>query len=146
MTAPASQTGREMSERESRSFLAANDNGVLSLGVESRGYGFPISYSYGEDTDRVVLGFVAAPESKKREFAAETEQATFTVYDHEDIDAWKSVIVEGPIRLVNEDDAAHRVPDLFWEGDEDQVLNLDDFERTWYELRIESISGRHSSQ
>ncbi len=145
MTTPSPQTGSEMSERESRSFLTANDNGVLSLGVEDRGYGFPISYAYGEGDDSVVLGFVAEPGSKKREFAAETERATFTVYEHDDVDDWRSVIVEGPIRLVEADDA-YSVPDLFWEGDDAEVVNLDAFERTWYELEIASVSGRRSTQ
>lgn len=144
MTTAPPQTGGEMSERESRSFLAANDNGVLSLGVGDRGYGFPISYTYDEDADSVVLGFVAEAGSRKREFAAETDHATFTVYEHDDVDAWQSVIVEGAIERVEADDA-YRVPDLFWEGDDDQVVNLDAFERTWYELEIATISGRRST-
>jgi nitroimidazol reductase NimA-like FMN-containing flavoprotein (pyridoxamine 5'-phosphate oxidase superfamily) len=139
-----------MSERETRSFLESNDHGVLSLGVENRGYGFPISYTYDEANARILLGFVSPPESKKREFAAEADKATFTVYTHEDVDSWKSAIVEGPIRPVDGDDTSHRVPDIVFsreredaDGD-DGVVNLDKFERTWYELRIDAISGRWS--
>jgi len=144
MTTPSSPVGQEMSERDARAFLASKDNGVLSLGVENDGYGFPIAYSFDPADDHVVLGFVARPDSKKRAFADGTETATFTVYDFDDVDAWRSVIVEGTVSRTD-DDGSNRVPDIFYERENDaEVVNLDSFERTWYELAIESIPGRQS--
>lgn len=146
MTTPSSPVGQEMSERDARSFLASKDNGVLSLGVENDGYGFPIAYSFDPAADHVVLGFVARPDSKKRAFADSTDTATFTVYDFDDVDAWRSVIVEGTVSRTDDEDDSKRVPDIFYEreDDGDEFVNLDSFERTWYELDIDSISGRQS--
>lgn len=139
-----------MSDRETEEFLAARDHGVLSLGVENRGYGFPISYTYDPEDDRIVLGFVNTPGGKKQEFATETDEATFTVYTHEDVDSWEGVVATGPIRPVEDVDDSYRVPDLFFnqEGDDadDQMVNLDEFDRTWYELRIDTLSGRRSGE
>lgn len=144
MTTPSSPVGQEMSDQEAKSFLATKDNGVLSLGVENDGYGFPIAYSFDDPDDNLVLGFVARPPSKKQVFADETETATFTVYEFGDVDVWRSVIVEGAISRLD-DDSSHRVPDIFYQDDSDEIVNLDEFDRTWYELEIESISGRQSS-
>lgn len=144
MTTPPSAVGQAMSERDARSFLASKDNGVLSLGVDDVGYGFPIAYSFDDAADHLVLGFVTHPPSKKRRFADDTETATFTVYEFGDVDVWRSVIVEGAIERLD-DDQAHRVPDIFYQqADDDEIVNLDEFDRTWYELEIESISGRQS--
>lgn len=150
MATPPSQTGQEMSDREARSFLTANDTGVLSLGVENRGYGFPISYTYDGDSDRIVLGFVSPPESKKQEFATATDEATFTVYTYDDVDSWKSVIVTGPIHALGEEDDSLDVPDLFFQRDtedgENRLTNLDEFDRAWYELQFDTLSGRHGGE
>lgn len=147
MTEPSTPVGQSMSDDEARSFLASRDNGVLSLGVDDDGYGFPIAHSFEADDDVLVLGFVTSPPSRKREFADATDTATFTVYEFGDVDAWRSVVVEGSIDRVDDPDDAHRVPDVFYQRDDDgEIVNLDGFERTWYELQIESISGRRSGE
>lgn len=138
-----------MSEQEVKSFLAANDIGVLALGVDDRAYGFPISYTYDEAAHRVLLGFVSPPESEKQRFATGTDEATFTVFSHDDVDAWKSVLVRGSIQQLDEADGEYRVPDIVFQqardGDEkDDVVNLDTYDRTWYALAIERLTGRHS--
>jgi nitroimidazol reductase NimA-like FMN-containing flavoprotein (pyridoxamine 5'-phosphate oxidase superfamily) len=137
-----------MDDEVAAAFLDGNDHGVLSLGVDDRGYGFPISYTYDGETDRVVLGFVGAPGSKKRAFATGTDEATLTVFTHDDVDSWRSVVVEGPLRAIGEGDGSHSVPDIVFRresGDDGgEIANLDQFDRTWYELRIESITGMSS--
>lgn len=143
--------GAEMTDTEIATFLAANDVGVLSLSGESRGYGVPISFSYDEKRGRLLLGFVAPAGSTKLELATATETATLTVYTYEDVDAWQSVVVTGTIRPVESDDDTLRVPNLFFsrESDDDEdgrVVDLDTFERTWYELGIETLSGRYSGK
>lgn len=147
MATPSPRTGQEMSDREARDFLASKDHGVLSLGFENRGYGFPISFTYDEEGDRIVLGFVNRPDSRKRQFASEATEATFTVYSYEDVDAWESVLVSGPIRKLPED-GSYRVPDVFFRRESDEgegkMVDLDEFERTWYGLQVEAVSGRRS--
>lgn len=141
-----------MNEQEVRTFLDSNEHGVLSLGVESRGYGFPISYTYDEENHRIVLGFVNAPGSQKQEFATATDEAAFTVYDYEDVDSWTSVIVKGEINPLDEDDTRLSVPDVFFHqttddhDTEDGMVNLDAFDRNWHALRIDTLSGRRSGE
>lgn len=144
-----SAIGRAMNDRESQDVLRSNGVGVLSLGVENRGYGFPISYTYDEDDARIVFGFVVPPESDKAAFVAETDVATFTVFSYDDVDAWQSVVASGPLHPVDAD-GDFEVPNLFFrrEADEgadgEQSVDLDQFERDWYALRIETLSGRQS--
>lgn len=139
-----------MSNQEIKSYLSSNDTGVLSLGMENRGYGFPISFTYDPESERIILGFVISPDSKKQTFVTETEEATFTVYSYTDVDSWTSVVVTGPIRAIDEDDNSVRVPNLFFQQpsddatEEDRMVDLDQFERTWYALQIEGFSGRQS--
>lgn len=139
----------EMSDGETRSLLDLKSHGVLSMGAESRGYGIPLAYSYDEENDRIILGFVNAPESKKQQFATATEEVTLTVYDYKDIDSWESVIVTGTLHRVTDADFPGRLTPLFFlHEDEDtgerRMVDLDEYDREWYELRIDDISGRYS--
>lgn len=149
MTSP-SQTGIEMNAQEIESHLSSTDTGVLSLGVENRGYGFPVSFTYDPEKGRIILGFVIPPESKKQKFVTETEEATFTVYSYQDVDSWTSVIATGPIQALEDTDDSFQVPDLFFRQasdaatEEDQMVDLDQFDRTWYAVLIETLSGRQS--
>ena len=149
MTNPPPQIGKDMSESAVESVLASHHTGVVSLGVGNKGFGFPISYTYDQENRRLLLGLVTPSESKKREFASGTEEATFTVYTYEDADSWQSVTVTGPIRHIDGDDPALHVPGLFFrhvtdDSGEGRMVDLDEFDRTWYELQIETLSGRHS--
>lgn len=146
MSTPPSQTGATMGRDEVEAFLTSQDTGVLSLGVENRGYGFPISYTFHDDADRLVVGFVSSPASKKREFAESAQEATFTVYDYADVDAWRSVIATGPIHAIDVEDVSYSVPDLFFrpEDGDAEMVDLDEFERAWYELEIDELAGRQS--
>lgn len=141
--------GIEMSEEAMRSLLESKDNGVLSMGSDNRGYGLPMSYRYDEENDRVVLGFVNAPGSKKQEFAEQTDEATLTVYEYEDVDSWESVVVTGALRRISESDVPDRFTSLFYLQEDDntgdsRLVDIDEFEREWYELRIDDVAGRHS--
>lgn len=140
-----------MSDAEITSFLTSNNTGVLSLAGENRGYGFPISFTYDQEHNRLILGFVASPGSEKRELVTATETATFTVYADKDVDSWRSIMVTGGIRPITDGDGTLQVPDLFFYSDaddveDDRMVSLDEFERTYYELDIETLSGRHSGK
>lgn len=149
MTDLPSTAGTEMSEENVRSLLESKGHGVLSMGAGNRGYGLPMTYRYDEENERVILGFVNAPGSKKQEFTATTEEATLTVYDFEDVDAWESVVVTGTIHPVDESDFSDQFVPLFFleggdEGDDRRLVDFDEYDRAWYELRIDDVSGRYS--
>lgn len=137
-----------MSAQARRSLLTSQGHGVLSMGDGDHGYGLPMSYRYDRDNDRIVLGFVNRPGSKKQQFATVTETATLTVYDYEDVDSWESVIVTGTLHAIDDATVPERLTPVFFHPDDGEsgMVELDEFERTWYELRIDEISGRHSGQ
>lgn len=145
------RTGVEMSEGEIRAMLESRGHGVLSLGAKNRGYGVPLSYSLDLENGRLVFGFVDAPNAKKRAFVETSEEATLTVYEYTDVDDWRSVIVTGTLRSISDPDLADHFASLFFQRDGaagdsgDDMVDLDEFERTWYELRIDDLSGRKSS-
>ncbi|WP_254768261.1 pyridoxamine 5'-phosphate oxidase family protein [Salinilacihabitans rarus] len=144
----ASEVGAELSERESRSLLTSHDHGVLSIASRDRSYGLPISYAYDEANDRLIFGFVNTPESKKHQFAVATEEATLTIYEYDDVDSWRSVIVTGPIAPIPDSEVSVQLAPIFFveedETGESQLVELDEFDRTWYALQIDEISGRQS--
>jgi nitroimidazol reductase NimA-like FMN-containing flavoprotein (pyridoxamine 5'-phosphate oxidase superfamily) len=148
MSDRAPKTGTEMSAQARRSLLASQGHGVLSMGDGNHGYGLPISYSYDQDKGRLVFGFVNRPGSKKQQFATATETATLTVYDYEDVDSWESVIVTGTLHSVDDATVPERLTPVFFRREDggSGMIDLDEFERNWYELRIDDISGRYSGQ
>ncbi|MGM0397578.1 MAG: pyridoxamine 5'-phosphate oxidase family protein [Halobacteriota archaeon] len=145
-----SKTGSEMSEEAIKSLLERKGHGVLSMGTENRGYGVPISYHYDADHHRIVVGMVKLPGSKRSTFASKTDEATMTVYEYHDVDTWESVIATGTLHQVRDADVPEDLAALFFypEGPETdgQMVELDQFERAWYELRIEEISGRYDGE
>lgn len=146
MTDPASRVGREMSESQRRSVLESKGHGILSMGVDDRGYGFPISYTFDRDGDRLIMGFADTGESTKREFAEETQAATLTVYEFRDVDSWQSVTATGTLHGTTEPERHDRPMSVFFleDTEERRIVDLEEFDRVWYELRIDDISGRHS--
>lgn len=145
-----SKTGTEMTEEAIQDLLEERGHGVLSMGTGNRGYGVPISFHYDPDGDRIVVGMVKLPESKRSEFAAKTDEATLTVYEYHDVDTWESVIVTGTLHQVDEAEVPGRLTALFFypEGPETdgKMIDLDQFERVWYELRITDVSGRYNGE
>jgi nitroimidazol reductase NimA-like FMN-containing flavoprotein (pyridoxamine 5'-phosphate oxidase superfamily) len=131
--------------------LAARIEGSRGVEHGSRrpGFGLPLSYSYDAESDRIVVGLVDAPGSKKQRFAESTEEVTLTVYDSEDVDSWRSVLITGTIHPVDPTEVDDELTPLFFRQEddatsEDRVVGFDWFDRTWYEIRIDEISGRHS--
>ncbi|MFW6003452.1 MAG: pyridoxamine 5'-phosphate oxidase family protein [Halanaeroarchaeum sp.] len=144
------KTGSEMTAEAIRDLLERRGHGVLSMGTENRGYGVPISYHYDADLNRIVVGMVALPGSKRSTFASTTDEATMTVYEYHDVDTWESVIATGRLQQVSDTDVPDRLPALFFypEGAETdgQMVELEQFQRVWYELQIEHLSGRHDGE
>lgn len=149
MTDHPSTIGNELDKGEARSLLAATNHGVLSLGAGNRGYGHPISYRYEADDDRVIIGLVANSGGKTETFVEESEVATLTVYDYEDVDSWESVIVTGSLDPLDGDEVSTDVAPIFFarpgdDPDDPDWVDLDQVDRDWYALPIDEITGRRS--
>ena len=149
MTDPPPTAGTKMTQSEIDSFLEGVGHGVLSMGVEDHGYGLPITYWYDPTDRQVILGFLQVPESKKARFLTETEEVTLTVYDFEDMDVWESVIVTGSLEPLADPDVPERFATLFFVREEGnpggkQAYNWGQYDRAWYEIDIDDISGRYS--
>ena len=151
MTDRPPSVGNVMSESDARALLEESFTGVLSLGSGSRGYGVPMSYHYDREQDRIVVGFVNGPESKKEAFLEAGAEATLTVYTMDDVDVWESVVATGTLSPVNGNSIPEEFVPVFFTRDPESVdqrewNDLDEWERQWYEIRVQDVSGRHSGQ
>lgn len=149
MSELANDIGEAMVRENAQSLLKSKGNGVLSMGDDDRGYGLPISYGYDDVGNRIVLEFISGSESKKQRFAEQTTEVTLTVYNYESVDRWESVIVTGDLQPLPEGEVSERFASLFFSQAKDAVgevrwIDWDDVERTWYEIRIAELTGRHS--
>lgn len=82
-----------------------------------------------------------------RALANETEQVILTVYSYEGPESWESVIVTGPIHLLDDVEIYDRFASLFFPQTDDAAgnrrwKNHHDIDREWYEIRITETSGR----
>jgi nitroimidazol reductase NimA-like FMN-containing flavoprotein (pyridoxamine 5'-phosphate oxidase superfamily) len=141
--------GVEMDDEEIAAFLTNHGHGVLSLGGDAP-YGVPVSFGYDVLEHRCVLQLVFGPESRKREYIDGETPVSLTSYDYGDVDDWASVIVEGTLRRI-EDDAPAAVDAAEIFAPYATVVSMTVFETPaedlvaeWYELAIESTSGRRS--
>jgi len=143
------QIGQSMVREETVDFLQSQGHGTLCLASANRGYGIPMSYSYDEDSERLILELIYVGESKKRQFLQDADKVTLTTYEHQDVETWASVVVTGEIHELSRDEVSERYAALFFSEAEDAAgdlrwINLEDFEREWYALEIEDLTGRHS--
>lgn len=106
-----------MSETEIDRFLTRQGIGILALARANDAYSVPLSFGYDGD-DRLYFVFLqGAPASRKAEFAAATERASFSAYEVASRDDWESVHVEGPLAEVgdeNWDDLVAAIEDNAW--------------------------------
>lgn len=145
------QIGQSMVREEATAFLEAQGHGTLCLAAENRGYGIPMSYGYDDENDRLVMELVCTDESKKRQFLQAAEEVTLTTYDHRDRETWASVVVTGTVHELPEEDVSERYAALFFNQAEDAAgelrwADLKTFDREWYELRIEELTGRYGGR
>ncbi|SDK03714.1 Nitroimidazol reductase NimA, pyridoxamine 5'-phosphate oxidase superfamily [Halovenus aranensis] len=95
--------GIEMTETEIEQFLTEQGHGILALADDADAYGVPISFGYdGEWLYTSLLEF--GDESQKLAYLDETDTACLTTYQVSTRFDWKSVVVRGTVRQVNEDD------------------------------------------
>ncbi|MGM0592659.1 MAG: pyridoxamine 5'-phosphate oxidase family protein [Halobacteriota archaeon] len=99
----AAVQGIEMSDVDADELLQTKGFGVLSLAADGEAYGIPVSFGY--DGERLFFVFLRPAEtSKKERFVDETERASFLVYDVTSAHDWRSVVVSGPIRRLDDDE------------------------------------------
>lgn len=95
--------GYEMSDGEIAEFLRERGVGVLSLAAGDDAYGVPLSFGY--DGDSLYFVYLRAGEtSEKERFSERTERASFTAFEVDGKHRWRSVVVSGRIRQVDDDE------------------------------------------
>lgn len=134
----------EMSDDEIDQMLYERGVGVLSLADDSVAYGIPLSFGYDAERERLYFVFLRPGEtSKKSDFAERTSRASFTVWDCPTRHEWQSVVVDGELHPIADDEWS-RVSDTL----EDNAWYPSLFSETapmqdllGWELRIDSRSG-----
>jgi nitroimidazol reductase NimA-like FMN-containing flavoprotein (pyridoxamine 5'-phosphate oxidase superfamily) len=139
--------GNEMDDETARAFLRDQGFGVLSLASDGEAYGIPISYGYDTETERLYFVFLRPGEtSKKARFGAATTRASFLTFDVPSRDEWRTVIVTGRLRTVDDDewpavrdalDDNAWFPTLFSETEPMQDI-------VGWALDIDDVTGMHS--
>ena len=136
----------EMTRSDTDALLGRHETGVLSLARDDDPYAIPISYGYDADDRTFYLRLVSTPESEKREFLSSNPDARLVVYE-EDEPTYQSVVVTGTLTEIPRDEmtvehveqygeAKRPLFEIWGEAKPDLDINL-------YELRADTISGRH---
>jgi nitroimidazol reductase NimA-like FMN-containing flavoprotein (pyridoxamine 5'-phosphate oxidase superfamily) len=132
--------------------LQTTSTGVLALSRDGESYAIPLAHYYDGDGLYFRLGLTEG--SRKREFITSTETACYTVYgeaetnDPQVVDTW-SVVVSGRLSEVPSSER-----DRFDTAEINRRFapirlfdeNVDDVEIAIYELEIDSITGRKTSE
>lgn len=139
--------GEALTADELDQFLLSHGVGVLSLADGNDAYGIPMSYGYDADQRRLFFAFLrTGAESRKERLAEATGNASFLVYAVESEHEWTSVVLDGALRTVDEDEwddfrsaleanAWH--PSLFSASEPDRGIG-------GWEFVVEEASGRTS--
>ncbi|WP_416838612.1 pyridoxamine 5'-phosphate oxidase family protein [Haloferax sp. DFSO52] len=133
-----------MPDEEIDRILREEGVGVLSLADDGVAYGLPLSFGYDAERNRLYFVFLRPGEtSRKTAFAARTARASFTVWQFPSRDEWQSVIVDGELHLIEDQEWHHvcdilednaKYPSLFSETESMQDL-------LGWELRIDHRTG-----
>ncbi|ELY83742.1 pyridoxamine 5'-phosphate oxidase family protein [Natrinema pallidum] len=138
--------GDKISSKIAEKFFANQGHGVLSLAKDNDSYGIPVSYGYDLESERCILQFVIEPESQKQQFLESSDTVTLTTYKYGSDDTWQSVVATGSLLSLSSDDVANWAAAIFFthaSNVETSARQEDsDTEVTWYELEIETLSGR----
>lgn len=138
--------GIEMDREMVDAFLREQGRGILSLTDGREGYGVPVSFGYDSEDSLYFVFLRVGEQSKKSQFAEQTERASLTVYDVTSKHVWTSVIASGPLHQIADDEWSELeaavednawYPSLFSEAEPMQDIQ-------GWELRIEEVTGQQS--
>lgn len=147
-TESAEIRGLHMSRDEVDSFLADQGYGVFSLANENTAYGVPVSFGYDGESKLYLYLIQFGDDSRKLDFADQTETACVVAYEVESRFRWRSVIVSGSLHPLPEDqvDEMEEVmednawfPSLFPPEDPMTAVRR-------MELRIDEVTGRKGGE
>lgn len=138
-----------MDEDQIDIFLEEKTLGVLSLSKDDQPYGIPLCYVHDEDTDTIYFNFGEHEHSRKLEYIDANPRASFTVYDRSPGAHLRSVIVEGTVTEVTDEEERDLARELllrrhcsaplyFW------GVASKDLSFPFYKLEIEEKYGRDS--
>lgn len=135
--------GTWMDDHEIDQTLKEIGYGTMALTRDDEAYGVPVSFGY--DGDRLFLYlFQFGRESKKLGYSEHTHRASLTVLDVESRTEWRSVIVTGTLREVDDDEIDYVeavIDDNAWFPTffppDSPVTGVQ-----WSELQLEGVTGR----
>lgn len=142
-------THAEMEREAMEEFLVSTGLGTLSFGGDG-GYGVPMSFGYDRHDDRCLFQFLDRADSEKLDRIADDPRVTLSVFEVTATDDWRSVLVHGELaRLGPTIDS--RTATVFARNAEIPSLqmfggSIDDDELVWYELDVDRMSGRKSTE
>ncbi|MFB6129987.1 MAG: pyridoxamine 5'-phosphate oxidase family protein [Salinigranum sp.] len=141
------QYGAEMPESEVADFLEEVGVGTLAFGTEDGGYAIPMSFGYDRYRDRCVFQFAFEEDSQKRSYVDRGNPVSLSIYEWEDVDDWRSVVVRGTLHPVEEEEEVPQSAGVFASfariaSPEVFRHPLEEIDFEWYELRIERKTGR----
>lgn len=140
--------GTEMSDEKIDTFLREQGVGVLSLTDGDEAYGVPVSFGYDGEESLYFIFIRIGEQSKKEQFAQQTDRASLTVYDAPDKHIWTSVIASGTLHQISENEWQELetaiednawYPSLFSEAEPMQDIQ-------GWKLRIEEVTGQQSTE
>jgi hypothetical protein len=93
-----------MSDEERAEFLETGGTGVVSFptAADDAPYSFPVSYGYDPEGGEFYLRLAFGPDTEKGDVVDDGQRASLVVYDRDDDDRWRSVVVTGRLEEVTE--------------------------------------------
>lgn len=142
-----SERGIEMTSAEVDRYLADSGHGTLSLAVDGEPYGVPMSFGY--DGDQLYINALTfGAESRKASMIEANRTVCLTSYEIEGKHAWASVVVDGTLESVPEEETEHVddvMDDTAWvpglNPPPDPITSVDR-----YVLSIDRATGRKGSE
>jgi nitroimidazol reductase NimA-like FMN-containing flavoprotein (pyridoxamine 5'-phosphate oxidase superfamily) len=138
--------GEAMESYEMEQFLKDRGLGVLGFAQNGDAYTIPIAFAYDETEPRCILRFIMGEGSKKQAFVSSTETASLSTFEWDGKENWKSVVVNGPIRKLANEEMAEAAALFSTVGEEAalEIFNspLREYETEWYELQATEVTGR----
>ncbi|NIS32201.1 MAG: pyridoxamine 5'-phosphate oxidase family protein [Actinobacteria bacterium] len=140
--------GLHMDRDEVDAFLADQGYGVLSLADGGSAYGVPVSFGYDGESKLYLYLIQFGDDSRKLDYADETETACVVTFDVESRFRWRSAIVSGPLHTLPEDEVETMeevmndnawFPSLFPPEDPMTAVRR-------LELRVEEVTGRKGEE